>query len=128
MNVYGAVDSNQSRLMNKIEAESNSKKFFETYIVCDQLAMGAAIDARCVTKSSHQFATVELTGRFTRGQMVVDYSGQLRRAPNVFLIDDIDMNLFKTMMLWSVGHPSVDYSPPSWLATPREYFKRWNKY
>lgn len=32
MDVYGGVDSNQARLMNKIEAESNAKKFFQTYM------------------------------------------------------------------------------------------------
>jgi len=88
---------------------------FDLYLssMCDQFAMAAAIDGRCLKKSSHRFATVELSGRFTRGQMVVDYSNQLSRSPNVFLIDDIDIDLFKTMMLWSVNHPSVNYNPPS---------------
>jgi len=113
MNVYGEVNSSQTHLMNKIEAESNATKFFETYIVCDQLAMAAAIDASCVKKSTPHFATVELSGRFTRGQMVVDYPRLLRRSPNVFIIDDIDVNLFKTMMRWSVNDRSVNYSPPS---------------
>jgi len=113
MNVYGGIDSNESRLMNKIEAENNNKKHFEHYIVCDQIAMAAAIDSSCVTKMSQHFASVELSGRFTRGQMIVDYSSVLCRSPNVFLIDRIDMNLFKTMLLWSVNDPSVDYCPPS---------------
>ena len=77
--------------------------------------MAAAIDASCVKKSTPHFATVELSGRFTRGQMVVDYPRLLRRSPNVFIIDDIDVNLFKTMMRWSVNDRSVNYSPPSWL-------------
>jgi len=75
--------------------------------------MAAAIDSSCVTKMSQHFASVELSGRFTRGQMIVDYSSVLCRSPNVFLIDRIDMNLFKTMLLWSVNDPSVDYCPPS---------------
>ena len=32
MNVYGGIDSNESRLMNKIEAENNNKKHFEHYM------------------------------------------------------------------------------------------------
>lgn len=32
MNVYGEVNSSQTHLMNKIEAESNATKFFETYM------------------------------------------------------------------------------------------------
>lgn len=90
-------------------------KFLKTvipYSVCDQLAVAAAIDFRSVAEHSPHYATVELSGNYTRGQMVVDYYGRLKRTPNVFLIDCMDVNLFKKMMLWSVDHPTVDYVPP----------------
>lgn len=81
--------------------------------VCDQLAVAAVIDPRYVTQKSLHFATVELSGRFTRGQMVVDYGKKIAgKKPNVFLIDRVDIELFKKMMLWSLDHPSVDYTPP----------------
>ena len=75
--------------------------------------MAAAIDSNCCAQISAHYATVELSGRFTRGQMIVDYARALKRPPNVFLIDRINMDLFKTMMLWSVNHESVSYSPPT---------------
>ena len=54
--------------------------------VCDQLAVAAAIDPRYVVQKSLHFATVELSGRFTRGQMVVDY-GKNCRTPVDGLFD-----------------------------------------
>ena len=80
--------------------------------VCDQLAVAAAIDPRCVSQQSAHYASVELSGRFTRGQMVVDYSKRIGKSANVVLIDQMNMELFKKMMLWSVDHPTAtDYSP-----------------
>ena len=73
--------------------------------------MAAAIDSRCVAQKSLHYATVELGGRFTRGQMVVDYYGRLQKKPNVYLIDRVDLEMFKKMMLWSVDRPNVDYYP-----------------
>lgn len=74
---------------------------------CDQLAVAAAIDSRSVAQKSLHYATVELSGRFTRGQMVVDYNGRLQKQPNVYLIDRMDVDVLKKMMLWSVDHPNV---------------------
>ena len=82
--------------------------------VCDQLAVAAAIDPRYVVQKSLHFATVELSGRFTRGQMVVDYGKKIvGKTPNVYLIDRVDIELFKKIMLWSLDDPTVDYAPPT---------------
>ncbi|XP_057373441.1 nucleoside hydrolase-like [Daphnia carinata] len=114
INTYGGVDSPQCRLMNKIEAQIIARKYFDTYIVCDQLAVAAAIDPRYVTQQSLHYATVELSGNYTRGQMVVDYGKKIvGKTPNVYLIDRVDIELFKKMMLWSLDDPSVDYTPPT---------------
>lgn len=82
--------------------------------MCDQLAVAAALDPRVVLQQSLHFATVELSGRFTRGQMVVDYGKKIAgKSPNVFLIDRIDVDHFKKMMLWSLEDPHTDYTLPS---------------
>lgn len=109
--VYGSACSEQMKLFNLVEAEVLKKKEFKTYIVCDQLAMAAALDPECVLELSHHFATVELAGCHTRGLMVVDYPGRLQRPANVFLIERIDTERFKEMMLWSVDHPESRYCP-----------------
>lgn len=76
--------------------------------------MAAAIDPRYVTQKSLHYATVELSGNFTRGQMVVDYGKKIvGKTPNVYLIDRVDIELFKKMMLWSLDAPSIDYTPPT---------------
>jgi purine nucleosidase len=98
--------------MNLIEKKMIMRRKFHSYIVCDQLAMAAAIDPKCVAQQSSHYVTVELSGRNTRGQMVVDRSGHLGEQPNVFLIDSVDMDLFRSMMLWSLGDETNQYKPP----------------
>jgi inosine-uridine nucleoside N-ribohydrolase len=60
----------------------------------------------------YTYVTVELSGKNTRGQMIVDRRGHLMRPPNVFLIEGINVALLKTMMVWSLGDESVLYNPP----------------
>ena len=138
LNEYGGNDSAASRLMDKIEAKVIKNRFYPTYMwgqtqylngaihflfsfcessACDQLAVAAAIDPRSVASQSQHYASVELTGHYTRGQMVVDYHGYLKKSPNVYLIDAMNVEVFKKMMLWSVDHPTVDYCPPSNAST-----------
>jgi inosine-uridine nucleoside N-ribohydrolase len=74
--------------------------------------MAAAIDPSCILLQSPFYVTVELSGKNTRGQMIVDRRGHLMRPPNVFLIEGINVALLKTMMVWSLGDESVLYNPP----------------
>ena len=98
--------------MNLIEAKMIERRPYRTYVACDQLSMAAAIDPSCVLLQSPFYVTVELSGKNTRGQMIVDRSGHLMRPPNVFLIQGIDVDLLKTMMVWSLGDEYVSYNPP----------------
>ena len=110
-NEYGGVATEQARLMNAIEAKLMKKRSTAAYIACDQVAMAAALDPRSVARATAHHVGVELYGRHTRGQMVVDRSPQ-RRPANVHLIEEIDVALFRTMMVWSLGGGSTGYVPP----------------
>ena len=51
----------------------------------------------------HQVAvTVELEGNFTRGMMVLDYMGQLKKKHKVFIMKEIDKEKLKQMFMNSM--------------------------
>jgi len=60
------------------------------YLSCDLGAMVTAIDPDVINGSEDVFATVELTGTYTRGMMVVDWNGQLKKPSNVRLVTSMD--------------------------------------
>ena len=65
----------------------------DNWILCDQLAMMAALSPESVTQSSQHVASVELAGHATRGMMVLDrrpaqVTADHRR--NVTIIEKID--------------------------------------
>lgn len=72
---------------------------FQTY---DELAMAVAIRPDIVLREGRVFATVELHGYFTRGQMVVDWQNKLNKKCNVTLVYQIDTEELKQLILDSV--------------------------
>ena len=65
----------------------------DNWILCDQLAMVAALPPETVSQASQHVATVELSGQQTRGMMILDKrpaqvtEGQRK---NVTIIEKID--------------------------------------
>ena len=66
------------------------------------MLMAVAIDEGIVTSSRHVFCTVELYGKYTRGQMVVDWDGCLGQKPNVYVVMDVTHEIYGRMLLDSV--------------------------
>ena len=60
------------------------------YLLPDPLAMAIALDPGLITASEHLFVTMELQGALTRGQTVIDRLGVLGRAPNTYVVTDLD--------------------------------------
>ena len=83
--------------MNKIEKTNIDK--FKHYIMCDQLAVGAAIYPDLITRSYDVYATVELGGLHTRGALIIDYLDRSQKPPNVTIIEDMDKEKFTQVML-----------------------------
>ena len=82
-------------------AKESGRKGYRT---CDGYAMATVIDPSIVTEEEKSYATVELSGQLTRGQMVVDWSGVLKRDKNVSLLMGLDMvkmqQLLRSTVLW----------------------------
>ncbi|XP_033731626.1 pyrimidine-specific ribonucleoside hydrolase RihA-like isoform X2 [Pecten maximus] len=52
-----------------------------------------------VLETKHVYATVELGGKFTYGQMVVDWNKVLKKNPNLTIVTKIDKKAFYTVLL-----------------------------
>ena len=66
----------------------------ENWILCDQLAMIAALYPESVLKSTDHVATVELAGHSTRGMMVLDKRADKitkDSRKNVTIIEKLDV-------------------------------------
>lgn len=104
-----AQDTDKARFMARIfrhsieasQSERYTKEFVAGtgFISCDSYAMAAAIDDSFITESDHYPVSVELTGTHTRGMMIVDTAGFLKKVRKAFIMKKVDMEKFEQMMM-----------------------------
>ncbi|XP_027879698.1 uncharacterized protein LOC114148535 isoform X2 [Xiphophorus couchianus] len=99
-------DSDKARFMAKIFHHSMEKAKkdsgclgFTGFVSCDSYAMAAAVDDSFVTESDCYPVSVELTGTHTRGMMIVDTVGLLKKTHKACIMKKVDMKKFKKMMM-----------------------------
>ncbi|CAL8322674.1 unnamed protein product [Merluccius merluccius] len=87
--------------MGKSVSERMQKEFVAGtgLVSCDSYAMAAAIDDGIVLESDCYPVSVELTGRHTRGMMVLDTTDKLNKTHNVQVIKKMDLDKFMEMMM-----------------------------
>lgn len=69
------------------------------FISCDSYAMAAAIDDAFIIESDQKPVTVELTGKHTRGMMVIDHQGLLEKTHKINIMMKVDLEKFKGLMM-----------------------------
>lgn len=74
---------------------------------CDNFLACCFIVPKMIKKVNKRHVTVELAGVHTRGQMVIDHIN--KNEPNAFVIEQIDIELFKKFMLWVCEHKMPDF-------------------
>lgn len=84
-----------ARFMNACMANSTaymkSKRPEWGWVPCDPLALALAVDNSLIVESQQYFCEVELHGTQTRGMSVVDWYGQQEQAPNVTLVEFVNL-------------------------------------
>ncbi|XP_077469086.1 inosine-uridine preferring nucleoside hydrolase-like [Stigmatopora argus] len=69
---------------------------------CDTYALATAINDSLITESENVAVTVELLGANTRGMMVLDYMELLGKKHKVTIIKNVDLEMFKQMLINSL--------------------------
>ena len=64
------------------------------WVHCDEIAVALAINTNILKQGRKTFATVEITGDKTRGQMIIDDRKNYRQNQNVTIATEIEMELF----------------------------------
>lgn len=104
-----AQDSKKARFMAQIFRHSMDQASSERsqqemvdgigFVSCDSYAMAAAVDDTFVTASDRVAVSVELAGTLTRGMMVVDTLGLLKKTHKAVVMRKVDLEKFKLMMM-----------------------------
>jgi inosine-uridine nucleoside N-ribohydrolase len=93
-------------LLNNIEAKLMKGCIAKgRWLPCDQLAAAALIEPEFMAETGDYHVTVELSGKHTRGLMVVDYPNLIGQPNNVRLVKRINQDLFEKLLIWGVGGP-----------------------
>ncbi|CAG7704011.1 unnamed protein product [Allacma fusca] len=107
------MNSNEIHLLNKIEEKKLEKgRPSGIWISADSLAAAVLIESTLVTRSKNYYCTVEVSGKYARGMMVVDKAFIEKKPPNYTIVEKVDVSLFERMLIWAAGGP---------------YYKEWVK-
>ncbi|XP_029967687.1 inosine-uridine preferring nucleoside hydrolase isoform X2 [Salarias fasciatus] len=104
-----AQDSRKARFMAQIfrhsiqvsQSERFEKEFVagSGFVSCDSYAAAAAVDESVILESERHPVSVELTGTFTRGMMVMDTTRLLKKRHQALIMKKVDLEKFKQMMM-----------------------------
>ncbi|KAM9710666.1 inosine-uridine preferring nucleoside hydrolase [Menidia menidia] len=104
-----AQSGHKARFMERIfrhsieasKSERLEKEFVagSGFVSCDSYAMAAAVDDSFILESERHPVSVELAGTHTRGMMVVDTVGFLKKTHQAVIMKKVDMEKFKQMMM-----------------------------
>ena len=102
VNRWLAIDSPRAQFFRAISAETRRfvrERFGRTTMfAADPLAMAVALEPGCVIRSESHFMTIEMCGRYTRGQTTVDWHDRLGQSANAEIILEVDHDRFVTLM------------------------------
>lgn len=73
----------------------------------DEVLMAAMLNSDVITKSVDVFATVEIKGQYTWGQMVVDWNSVLKKPNNMTLVTEIDHSKYTELLFKAVDKTPI---------------------
>lgn len=97
----GALNSSAVELINKAE---KPQLVGDTWISADTILTSIAIDDKLIEKSSDYHAIVEPFGEYSKGALFIDYQSDKNQTKNIRLIEKIDTETYKNMLLQNLNH------------------------
>lgn len=97
-----------TNLLDPVEIKAY-RNILRNWTPCDNYLACCFIDPKMIKKKVARHVTVELAGKHTRGQMVIDHLD--REQTNAFVIEEIEVERFKKFMMWVCQHdvPDLDF-------------------
>jgi purine nucleosidase len=99
-----AIASPRAEFFRRIAGRRFARQIAESGVAYDPdpLAMAVALEPDIVRRAEQRAVQVELAGRLTRGQTVVDWSGLTGRRPNATLVMEVDQGCFWELLKLSL--------------------------
>lgn len=72
------------------------------YRSCDGYCMALVIDRSVVLSAEPVYCTVELSGQYTRGQMIVDWDGLFQQPCNALVVKELDIEKIQGLFILMV--------------------------
>jgi inosine-uridine nucleoside N-ribohydrolase len=85
--------------MNKVERVMLTQHMYGAWSRCDPAAAAILLEPRVAAQVKRVYVSVELHGQSTRGAMVVDHLQKLGLNPNVTVVQKVDVELYKKLLL-----------------------------
>lgn len=96
-NCLGNCTNAPIQLMNRAEKPLRSKPGFTSWVSCDQHLLAILVEPSMILESQSSHITVELHGKHTRGQVVVDHKN--KNPHNVVIITAADQKVLERLLL-----------------------------
>ncbi|XP_013384576.1 uncharacterized protein LOC106154681 [Lingula anatina] len=77
--------------------ERNKNVIKRPFHSCDSLAMAVALRPDKIEESALHYCTVECRGELTRGQMVIDHRGLLKKDKKIKVVTKFDVRIFREL-------------------------------
>ena len=87
--------------MKKIDETSlefDKQRGCDAFIPADEATMACCLRDDVIVKSVHEYATVEIKGGVTQGQMVVDWRRHFKKDANVEIVEKMDKRLYESLI------------------------------
>ncbi|XP_017055820.1 uncharacterized protein C17G8.02 [Drosophila ficusphila] len=117
-NVLGAVEHPFMELLNRAEKSMLLPRGFIKWVSCDSLLTAAYLFPEAMIADQREYyATVEISGVHTRGQMVLDHLRGRKvdaihgKQSNVRVVRRLNGEPFRTIIAWAGFLPEADIGP-----------------
>lgn len=98
----GVIENGITWLLNRLDHVVYVQREKIYFKPCDALLTAVFLCPEAVQLVGEWHANVELHGKHTRGQLVLDHLKA--RTSNVRIVEKVNEELFKKILMWTVGH------------------------
>lgn len=111
METMGKIDNPYMKLMNAVEASIFKMHPHVAYEACDPSCVACMLNPKVIKKFVDIHIGIELNGKLTRGQMVLDHTRSMKDSckPNVKIVTALNTEIFKKMLMFAAGHKNAGY-------------------